>query len=144
MNRVLDRLWIGATEDLAGTIPLRALGFSAVVDLRDGIPTLPAMRGVELLRVANRDGDPWGKDQVAAALDFIHSHIREGRVLVACAAGMSRSASMVIGYLQRCGHSAPEAFVLLKAARSAIAPVPAMLESVMPMPAAQQTFGSER
>ncbi len=129
MNRVVDRLWIGSTEDLDGSVPLRALGFVAVLDLRDG--RVFAESGVDVLHLDNRDGDPWSAAEVGTAMQFLFDRIRLGRVLVACAAGKSRSASMVLGFLVRCGWDFPSAFAHLKAARPEIAPVQKMLESVL-------------
>ncbi len=127
MDRVLDRLWIGSAPDFQA--PLAALGFSAVLDLRDGAHARP--EGVVVHRVENRDGDPWSHKQVTAALAFIIKHVQRGRVLVACAAGMSRSASMVIGYLVACGFDEPSAYALVRAARPGILPVRKMLDSVL-------------
>ena len=129
MNRVLDRLWIGSTADLEARVPLRSLGFTGVVDLRDG--DLPGPRQVEVLRIRNRDGDPWSEKQVSEAMKFILDHVRKGRVLVACVAGMSRSASIVIGYLVRCGTDLPTAYGMVLSARPQIFPLPKMLESVL-------------
>ena len=126
MDRVLDRLWIGSARDLSA--PLHALGFSAVLDLRDGQHPAP---DIAVHRVENRDGDPWSKKQVVDAFEFVHRHISRGRVLVACAAGMSRSVCMVLGYLVRCGMSEVEAWELVKRARAVAAPAPKMLESVL-------------
>ena len=127
MDRVLDRLFVGATSDLSGATPLRALGFSAVLDLRDGLRDPPGPPGVEVLRIQNRDGDPWRPEDVERALAFIHEHVRIGRVLVACAAGMSRSASIAVAYLVRCGWDPPSAFECVRAARPEVAPVEAMI-----------------
>lgn len=127
MDRVLARLWIGETKDFGA--PLRALGFAGVLDLRDGV-TKP-YEGVATFKVTNRDGDPWTREQVLTALDFVAERILVGNVLVACAAGMSRSASMVIGYLVRCGWDQVDAHEAVWRARSKIAPVPKMLESVL-------------
>lgn len=127
MNRVLDRLWIGSAEDVK--VPLRALGFRAVLDLRDGDPDVWTVD--EVHRVTNRDGDPWTEEQVGPALDFVQIQIRFGRVLVACAAGKSRSASMVVGFLVRSGWDVPTALEHLRKCRPIIAPVPAMLQSVL-------------
>lgn len=131
MNRVLDRLYIGSAHDLEGVSRgcLRALGFSAILILRAGKDADET--GVQTLRIANRDGDPWTKEQVVQALDFIARNILTGRVLVTCAAGMSRSASMVIGYLVRVGWDAASAYVAVKQARPEIAPVAEMVESVL-------------
>ena len=141
MNRVLDRLWIGSNRDLDGTTPLPSLGFCAVVDLRDG-PHRPivggtmartgtAPVGLEVFRLDNRDGDPWDATQIESALSFIADRIRFGKVLVACMAGMSRSVSMVVGYLVRTGWDVTEAFEHVKHARPESTPVPAMLEAVI-------------
>lgn len=129
MNRVLDRLYIGDATDLDGTAPLSVLGFVAVVDLRDGAHAV--LPGVETFNLTNRDGDPWSKKQVAEVLGFIHERIQTGKVLVACAAGMSRSASVVVGYLARCGWSVVEAFGLVKGVRPRISPVEKMLGCVV-------------
>lgn len=127
MDRVLARLWIGETKDFQA--PLRALGFAGVLDLRDG--DFVGGEGLATHRIGNRDGDPWTREQVLAGLDFIGARILVGNVLVACAAGMSRSASMVIGYLVRCGWDVVDAHEMVWRARPRIAPVPKMLDSVL-------------
>src|SRR3990167_5389199 len=115
MDRVLGKLWIGSESDLAS--PLGALGFVAVLDLRDGRPPVQH-EGVVFRRVANRDGDAWTRDQVEKALDFVGEHVRRGKVLVACAAGMSRSASMAIGFLVRSGWDVVEAHERVRQGRA--------------------------
>lgn len=127
MDRVLDRLWIGSTEDFRA--PLSSLGFSGVLDLRDGAQIPPP--GLAVHRVDQRDGDPWSVEQVNVAIDFVADRIRRGRVLVACAAGMSRSACMTIGYLVRAGWDQATAFELVREARPRVSPIPKMLDSVM-------------
>lgn len=127
MDRVLDRLWIGDARDLQA--PLKSLGFSGVVDLRDGNAAIETPLDVH--RLDNRDGDPWTVDQVKRTMEFIHGAIRCGKVLVVCAAGMSRSASMVIGYLVRSGWDEATAYEAVRRSRPKIAPVPGMLASVL-------------
>ena len=126
MNRVLDRLWIGAGRDFA--YPLAALGFVAVLDLRDA--TTPSA-DVPTHRLVGRDGDPWKREEVVEAIAFVYDGVRRGRVLVVCDAGMSRSASMVTGFLVRCGWDAPSALACVKAVRSVAAPKAVMLEAVL-------------
>lgn len=123
---MLDRLWIGSVEDL--NAPLQSLGFTGLVDLRGG-PFEPNSSFVFSLR--NRDGDPWDRIQVEQALDFIADRIQKGRVLVACTAGMSRSASMVIGFLVRTGWDSASAYALVRQARPKILPLAKMLESAL-------------
>lgn len=126
---MLDRLWIGSVRDLQA--PLGALGFSAVLDLRDGQDIIPADDPIHVLRLRNRDGDQWDVPQVCGALDFVGQHVRIGRVLIACAAGMSRSACMAIGFLVRSGWDKASAYEMVRRARPQIAPIPKMLDSVM-------------
>lgn len=128
MDRVLDRLWIGSTRD--AMVPLRSIGFAGVVDLRDG--DLPVGNAdLAIFRLKNRDGDPWDPKQVLDALDFITKQVLFGRVLVMCAAGMSRSVSIVIGHLVRTGWSEADACELVRVARPEMAPQPKMLDSVL-------------
>ena len=131
MERVLDRLWIGGAEDFK--LPLVTLGFSGVLDLRD-MASDQQREFVGILSVwhiMNRDGDPWNREQVLDAMDFIDEQLARGSVLVACTAGMSRSASMMVGYLVKTGWSAPEAIACVRQARPQILPVSCMLESVL-------------
>lgn len=137
MNRVLDRLFVGDTSDLDGTAPLVALGFVGVLDLRDGAHGTDL--GVPVARLINRDGDPWSSGDVEGAYQFIHRRIVFGRVLVACAAGMSRSVSIVTGYLVRCGWDAASAFRHVKQARPQAAPVSSMLRSALNVAAQTET-----
>ena len=135
MDRVLDRLWLGAASDL-GSTPLKSLGFSGVVDLRDRVSGAASRGpnedlGVEVHRLNNRDGDPWPVAEVQMTLEFIHSRIASGRILIACGAGMSRSACIAIGYLTRCGWDETSAHAAVKKARPQITPSAAMLSSVL-------------
>ena len=128
MDRVLDRIWIGSSRD--ADAPLAALGFSAVIDLRDG------RRGVSddhvlVYKLANRDGDPWSAEQVRNALDFVERQVKRGRVLIMCDAGMSRSVSMTIGYLVRIGYDESTAHEVVRRARPKAAPRQRMLASVL-------------
>ena len=134
MDRVLDRLWISSARSIGA--PLHTLGFVAILDLRDqddhrgGVPK----NDVVVLRLGNRDGDPWSQEKIEEAYTFIRTQIRRGRVLVSCGAGMSRSASMVIGYLVSCGMDAPSAHGLVRRARPKIAPLPNMLTAALNTP----------
>lgn len=130
VNRVLDRLWVGSADDLSGQIPFASLGFSAILDLRDGDNRVD-LPGVEVLRVSNRDGDPWSVNQVHTVLDFIWSRLARGCVLVACAAGRSRSVSVITTYLVRCGWGLPEALVHVRACRPEASPSPSTLDSMV-------------
>ena len=125
---MLDRVWIGSAADFYA--PLACMGFSGVVDLRDGEQPSCDTR-VTTHRIDQRDGDPWNREQVLKALAFVAEQVKKGPVLIACAAGMSRSACMVIGFLVMTGWDVPSAFRRVKEVRPQVAPIPAMLASVL-------------
>ncbi len=127
MDRVLDRIWIGSTRD--ADAPLTALGFTGVLDLRDG--RRPVSDAVQVFKVVNRDGDPWDAEQVCNALDFAERQVKRGRVLIMCDAAMSRSVSMTIGYLVRTGWDVASAHEAVRRARPKAAPRQKMLASVL-------------
>lgn len=132
MDRVLDRLYISAAPSIGA--PLQKLGFVALVDLRDQDDVrggTPKLGTVEVFQLGNRDGDPWIPDKIEAAYEFITKQIRRGRVLVSCGAGMSRSASLVIGYLVAVGHDPATAYTIVRRARAKVAPLPAMLGAAL-------------
>lgn len=124
---MLDRLWIGCADDFHA--PLGPLGFTGVVDLRDGHK--PSSTGVIVHHIDNRDGDPWTPVQVLGALDFVSAQLGAGRVLIGCAAGMSRSASLTIGYLVRTGWDVASAYEHVHRVRPQVRPVARMLSCVL-------------
>lgn len=128
MDRVLDRIWIGSSRD--ADAPLSALGFSAVIDLRDGRRGISDDRAL-VYKLVNRDGDPWNAEQVCNALDFAERQVKRGRVLIMCDAAMSRSVSMTIGYLVRTGWDEASAHETVRRARPKAAPRQRMLASVL-------------
>ncbi len=128
MDRVLDRIWIGSSRD--ADAPLAALGFTGVLDLRDGRRAV-ADSHVLVFKIVNRDGDPWTVDQVCDALDFAERQVKKGRVLIMCDAAMSRSVSMTIGYLVRTGWDETSAYEAVRRARPKAAPRRQMLASVL-------------
>lgn len=128
MDRVIDRLWVGSTEDAKA--PLATLGFTGLLDLRDHSAVV-THNGIEVHKIEQRDGDPWTVEDVRAALAFVLDNIRQGNVLIICAAGMSRSVSMTIGYLVMTGWSEAAAFEQVRKVHPDAAPVPKMLASVL-------------
>ena len=132
MNRILDRLWIGDTDDFRSSSGLKEAGFVGVVDLRDHIPDGTTISPcINTYNVKNADGAAWLNEQVNEVLTFIHRNIFSGRILVACAAGRSRSASICIAYLVRCGWDKASAYEQVRKARYEISPHPEMLHSAL-------------
>ncbi|KAH3743992.1 Dual specificity protein phosphatase 19 [Pelomyxa schiedti] len=123
-ERVVEGLYIGsvfATEDHE---EVRKLGISHVLDV--GVPPKSKLATVSYEYIELQD---FLQENLLCVLPkcnaFIHNviHTQNGRVLVHCAAGQSRSAAIVIGYLiKHCGMTFESAFTHLKQIRPVVNP----------------------
>jgi protein-tyrosine phosphatase len=135
-NQVLrgGRLWIdnmnAAEHDL-----LKARGITAVVALgSDHTHYAEPLDGVVYFRITIED---YHYEKIALhferATSFIHAELSKpnGRVLVHCAAGVSRSATICIAYLMRHHHlSLAAAYAVVLEARCVIDPNPGFMEQL--------------
>lgn len=130
---VTPYLLLGAwprTDDLAA---LRAAGVGAILSLRDGAEPARRYRQDRLafLQVPIRDFAGPTPAQLDACCGFIDAQREAGRaVLVHCALGVGRSASVVLAYLMRDGLPLGEAMALLREKRPCVSPSAAQLASV--------------
>lgn len=123
MNKVLDHLYIGGVFDFVDKIPRE---IDVVVKLYNGVhhkyPPIPTY--IEVLDFPSIDGGEWTTRFFVDVLTSIHKKIIDGHtVAVCCAAGKSRSATIVLAYL--CIYSdmnLREALFYLKKCRSEIDP----------------------
>ncbi len=120
---VTDRLAVGAVA--SRVIP----GFVAVVsvlatkpwDEQYGAPAVPD--GVPVHMIDLMDGERGLEAHLDGAVAFIAEHIAKGCVLVHCAAGMSRSVSVVAAYLCRyAGMRLDQAVDMIKERRQGACP----------------------
>lgn len=85
----------------------------------------------EVLQLIVHDGRPVAPDILRWGAAFIRAQRALGRgVLVACAMGISRSPSFVVGHLVEEGLSLDEALRLVMAGRRVALPHPALLRSI--------------
>lgn len=140
-NWVLDRLAVGSLASLA-----YADDFVAVVtciskeemdQLLDGEPLISPTKG-KWLYLPIADGVAGLEQYIDRAVDFIHTNIIAGEVLVHCAAGRSRSVSVIIAYLVSCGFSCQDAKTLVASRRMNICPAPVFIDEI------KKHFGIER
>jgi protein-tyrosine phosphatase len=77
----------------------RALGVTAVLDLCAELPASRALTGGErYLTVPVLDAEPPTPDQLRAAIAWLDAQLPQGRVLVHCALGHGRSATVVAAW----------------------------------------------
>ncbi len=111
-DRVAPRLWLGGTPLPLGRRRVAALGVDAVLNLCIEFPDLArlAPAGMAYCRVPLLDGAAPHPLQLDEAVRWAEEHYRQGRtVLVHCAQGHGRSATVATALLVRLGlHADPE------------------------------------
>jgi len=98
-DKVRKGLYIGGFESTQCATPLQKLKITHILDLRGGIPTFPKefkyLTFNEIVDVPSQDILTY----FPKCIEFIEEGRRSGGVLVHCAAGVSRSATVVCAYL---------------------------------------------
>ena len=103
VTEILDGLYLGTLAYARSLAWENPLNIEIVVNLCED--SVPAGEGVTVEWLPVSDGEAVPADIVARALSLIERTLSgRRRVLVACRAGQSRSASMVIGYLRLRGY----------------------------------------
>lgn len=120
-SRILPFLYLGNLSHANNPSMLRALGITAVVSMGESARSSLVERGLEVLDVKAVADD--GLDRISAhmpaAMEFIERTRRAGgKVLVHCRVGVSRSATVVIGYVMaHCDIDLASAYLLVRSRR---------------------------
>ena len=132
ISRVQPNLYVGGQQRPHGLARMRALGISAVVNMREEADDIA--RGVALdhyLWLPTTDDTPPAQEDFARGVDFITAQIAAGRgVYVHCAAGVGRAPSMAAAYLIRTGMTAEQAWAAIRKSRPFIRPTPPQIEAL--------------
>ncbi|WP_255148652.1 dual specificity protein phosphatase family protein [Halorarius halobius] len=99
MNRVTDDLYVGSRADAADHAALREAGVTFVLRVTGRGPEAGYPDGVTVTAVPMRDGPQNDPVQFGEAVDRLRGALGEETVLVHCAAGTSRSRSVVAAAL---------------------------------------------
>jgi dual specificity MAP kinase phosphatase len=124
-SEILPYLLIGNQRDAANRERLTELGVTHILNVTSQLPLHFESDGIACKRLAASDsGSQNLKQYFAEAIEFIDdAREANGRVLVHCQAGVSRSPTIVIAYLMARNHqNLCEAFSFVKDRRSIVAP----------------------
>lgn len=134
LSRLSEYLYLGDQNDATTPGRLESVGIGAVcnlTELTDGLA--PHWRDQDrYIRLNQADGYPISHAVITEFLAWmISQRTSSRRVLIHCAAGVSRTSAFAILWLMFCGFSWDEAEAMVKAARPIISPNPVLKESIL-------------
>lgn len=139
MTRILPRLYLSGEDVVKNKRLLKEHNITHILNLTTNVenwfqPEIVYKR-IRVNDVANQDMSECFEEAfefIDKALSSTSSETSENSVLVHCNAGVSRSASVVIGYLMKTGYrdSFTQAYEFVRAYRPAIAPNPGFIQQL--------------
>ena len=130
MTRLCSRLFLGGIKDAERLATDNSVGIMAVISLC-AEEVVPKRRDVRYVRIPIDDARPVPASQFEAVMAAIAEHIRRGKVLLHCGAGMSRSPIFAAAWMHRVGYLHIEnALLEIAELRPEIDPSPVLLKSV--------------
>jgi hypothetical protein len=98
MWQVLDAVFLGDRDDASDLKLLKSFGITHVVNCAGELPCRFPQEFC-YLPLHLKDPDERFQDHIRSVCQFVDNATRNGRVLVHCSAGVSRSAAAVLAYL---------------------------------------------
>jgi len=131
ISRLCSRLFVGGIKDAAGLATDNSAGITAVISLC-AEEVVPKRRDAKYVRIPIDDDRPISLPQFEAVMSAIAEHVRNGKVLLHCVGGMSRSPILAASWMHRCGYLHIESALLeIAELRPVIDPSPVLLRSAM-------------
>ncbi|KAH3756249.1 dual specificity protein phosphatase 1 [Pelomyxa schiedti] len=123
MHEVLEGLWLGSMDAARDYNKLKARGITHVLQVAAELkPLFPSWLKYHIIPIDD-DIETDLERHFPAAFNFINEGRASGGVLVHCAAGISRSATVVVMYCMHSLHlNVEEAVTYVKSKRSVISP----------------------
>jgi protein-tyrosine phosphatase len=130
LTKVSERLFLGSSDDAEALAAANPHHIKAVLNLSEA-PIRRRANAVRYLHFPIRDARPIPVAWLNSILTAIEENFREGAILVHCAAGLSRSPTVVAAFLHRVGFlDFPRALRFIENIRPAIAPSPVLVRSI--------------
>jgi len=130
MSRLCSRLYLGGIKDAERLAADNSARITTVISLCTE-EVVPKRRDIKYVRIPIDDARPLTRPQFEAVMSAIAEHIRSGKILLHCGAGMSRSPIFAAAWIHRCGYLHIESALLeIAELRPSIDPSPTLLRSV--------------
>ncbi|MDB4919799.1 dual specificity protein phosphatase [Mucilaginibacter sp.] len=129
-SQITAHLFLGSQYNLLGLEKLKALGVTAIVNMRMHNDYSDAEhKGIKYLHLPTVDNTPPPLDVLIKGADFIDEEIkRKGIVYVHCRQGLGRGPTMAMAYLIKTGLTFEDAYAMIKKVRVFINPRPGQVK----------------
>lgn len=123
-SQITAHLYLGSQYNLIGLKKLKALGVTAIVNMREHrVYSQAKYAHIKYLHLPTVDNTPPTMDILLKGATFIENEINSGgTVYVHCRQGLGRGPTMAIAYLIKAGATFQHAFNLVKSVRPFIDP----------------------
>lgn len=128
MTKIWDRIYLGSFKDAEQLAASNPCAISTVLSLcQDAVRRADNIIYVHLPIVESR---PIAALRLEEIMKAVERGVRQGKLLVHCVGGMSRSPILVAAWLQRCGYAGIDTALAEIAEVRDIDPSPTLLRSV--------------
>ena len=128
MTRIWGRLYLGSFKDALELATTNPCGITAVVSLCED--SVRRAANISYVHIPIADTRPIPDEKFDAIMKAIENGVRQGKLLVHCVGGSSRSPIMVAAWLHRCGYAGIEKALAEISELRDIQPSPTLLTSV--------------
>jgi len=131
-SKITPNLMLGSQYNLWGLKKLKALGVTAIVNMRvHNDYDDAAHEGIKYLHLPTVDNTPPPLEVLITGADFIDQKIKNGGIVyVHCRQGLGRGPTMAMAYLIKTGMTFDEAFETVRKVRIFINPQRSQLEKL--------------
>jgi len=140
-------LFLGSQYNLLGLRKLKALGITAIINMRmHSVYSEAQYEGFHYLHLPTPDNTPPPMKTLIKGADFADAEVEAGgKVYIHCRQGLGRGPTMTIAYLLKTGLTFDDAFALVKRVRTFINPRPVQIERLKELEAyyKEQTAGNQ-
>jgi protein-tyrosine phosphatase len=129
-SQITAHLFLGSQYNLLGLRKLKALGITAIVNMRVHNSYSDAVHeGIKYLHLPTVDNTPPPLDVLIKGADFMDKEIKNGGIVyVHCRQGLGRGPTMAMAYLIKTGLTFADAYAMVRRVRVFINPRPGQIE----------------
>jgi hypothetical protein len=127
--QITAKLFLGSQYNLVGLRKLKALGVTAIINMRmHSVYKEAQYEGFHYLHLPTPDNTPPPLDILLQGADFADREIKNGgKAYIHCRQGLGRGPTMALAYLLKSGLTLDDALALVKKVRPFINPRPGQL-----------------